>query len=81
MTISVCIGSSCHQRSSYAVMKELRSLICESGLQNDVSLSSVFCLGRCANGVTMKIDDEVITGVGLGNLSELFRSKVLNVFA
>ena len=80
MDIYVCIGSSCHQKSSYSIMKELKSLIGENGLQNSVSLNSAFCLGHCADGVTVKIDDELITGVGLGNVSEMFQNKVLKEF-
>ena len=77
MDIYVCIGSACHQRASYAVMKRIKFLIGENGLENSVALNSAFCLGHCADGVTIKIGDEVITGVGLGNIDDLFRVRVL----
>lgn len=79
MVIYVCIGSACHHRASYAVMKRIKSLIGENGLENSVSLNSAFCLGHCADGVTIKIDDELITGVGLGNIDDLFRVRVLEI--
>ncbi|MDD4716116.1 MAG: NAD(P)H-dependent oxidoreductase subunit E [Oscillospiraceae bacterium] len=79
MNVYVCIGSSCHQKSSYSIMKELKSLIDENGLEDKVSLNSAFCLGHCAEGVTMKIDEDIITGVGLGNIEDVFRNRILKV--
>ncbi|MDD3172701.1 MAG: NAD(P)H-dependent oxidoreductase subunit E [Herbinix sp.] len=79
MNIYVCIGSSCHQKSSYSVMKEIKYLIIENGLEEKVNLQSAFCLGHCANGITIKIDDEIVTGVGMGNIREIFKTKVLDI--
>lgn len=80
MNIYVCIGSACHQRSSYAVMKKIRVMIDENRLENSVALNSAFCLGHCREGVTIKIDDEVITGVGIGNIADIFHDRVLKFF-
>ncbi len=79
MNIYVCIGSSCHQKASYAVMKEIKSMIRENGLDEKVSLQSAFCLGRCADGITIKIDNEIITGIGMGNIAQIFKTKVLDI--
>lgn len=79
MNIYVCIGSSCHQKSSYAVMKEIKYMISQNGLDEKVTLQSAFCLGQCADGITININDEIITGVGMGNIAEIFRTKVLNI--
>ncbi|MDF3000885.1 MAG: uncharacterized protein K0Q48_1004 [Bacillota bacterium] len=77
MIIYVCIGSSCHQRSSYNVMKELKSLIGQNGLEGKVCLQPAFCLGGCGDGVTIKINDEIISGVGMSNVADLFKARVL----
>lgn len=79
MNIYVCIGSSCHQRKSYEVMKEIKYLISENGLEDKITLQSAFCLGHCADGITIKIEEEVITGVGMGNISNIFKEKVLDI--
>lgn len=79
MNIYVCIGSSCHQKSSYDVMKEIRYLISQNGLDEKVTLQSAFCLGHCADGITIKVNEEIITGVGMGNVAEIFKAKVLDV--
>jgi len=80
MDIYVCIGSSCHQRSSYAIMKQIKTMIAENQLGKSVSVNSAFCLGHCAAGVTIQIDDEIITGVGHGNIADIFRDRVLAAF-
>ena len=63
MVLKVCVGSSCHLRGSYAVIEELKKLIDEYKVQNDISLQASFCLGHCAEGVSAKADDDYITGL------------------
>lgn len=76
MKVQVCIGSSCHKRGSYQVMKRLRELVAEKGLEDKVSVGSAFCLGHCEDGVSVAIDEDIITGVGLGNTDELFQQYI-----
>lgn len=78
MKVTVCIGSSCHKKGSYNVMKRLSALIQEHGLQDKVSLGSAFCLGHCAQGISVSIDGEVITGIGMGNVDDLFEQYILH---
>lgn len=78
MKVTVCIGSSCHKKGSYNVMKRLSALIQENGLADKVTIGSAFCLGHCADGISVAIDGEVITGVGMGNVDDLFEQYILN---
>lgn len=77
MNICVCVGSSCHLKGSYNVIQRMKQSLEENGLNNQVNLSAAFCLGKCEHGVTIKIDDELITGVNEDNFDALFREKVL----
>lgn len=77
MKVQVCIGSSCHQRGSYKVMKRLKELVEENGLADKVTVCSAFCLGRCEDGVSVAVDDAIVTGIGEGNTDELFRQYIL----
>jgi NADH:ubiquinone oxidoreductase subunit E len=78
MYILVCIGSSCHRRGSYDVMNRVRELITENVLGNTVKINSSFCLGRChLEGITIKIDDQFIYGVGMENIDDIFNTYVL----
>lgn len=77
MNICVCVGSSCHLKGSYNVIQRMKQALEENGLNNQVNLSAAFCLGKCEHGVTIKIDDELVTGVNEDNFDALFREKVL----
>lgn len=77
MDIYVCIGSSCHKKGSYEVMKKIKGMITENGLSDKVSINSAFCLGHCKDGISIKIDDTIITGVGMGNIQDIFQNHVL----
>ncbi|MCQ2537471.1 MAG: NAD(P)H-dependent oxidoreductase subunit E [Lachnospiraceae bacterium] len=58
MTVTVCIGSSCHIKGSRMVVEELQNLIGENGLNDKVELSGTFCMGKCQQGVCVTIDDK-----------------------
>lgn len=77
MEIYICIGSSCHQKGSYSVINLLKQLIAEHELKDKVNLSATFCVGHCQNGITMKIDDQIVTGVNADNITNLFEQKIL----
>lgn len=72
MKIYVCIGSSCHLKGSYDIIAVLKKLVSDRGLEKEVSLNASFCLGHCMDGVTIKIDDQLITGVTPQNITEIF---------
>lgn len=80
MTVSVCIGSCCHLKGSYDVKSGFQNLISQHGLEEQVTLMVAFCLGRCRDGVTIRIDDEIITGLTPENTADVFEAKVLRVF-
>ncbi|MBU3129888.1 (2Fe-2S) ferredoxin domain-containing protein [Clostridium tagluense] len=77
MDILVCIGSSCHVRGSYSIMNELKSMITEKHLDSEVYVKPAFCLGYCKLGVTIKVDEQLVTGVTKENLTEVFDKYVL----
>jgi NADH:ubiquinone oxidoreductase subunit E len=56
MEIKVCIGSACHLKGSYDVIKTLQAYITKHGLEDQINLKSSFCLGKCAEAVSVQID-------------------------
>lgn len=78
MKIQVCIGSSCHKRGSYNVLTRLKELVQENGLEEQVTVGSAFCLNHCAEGVSVAIDDDIVTGIGMGNVDQLFEQMIKN---
>lgn len=76
MKVQVCIGSSCHKRGSYNVLTRIKELVKENGLEDKVSVGSAFCLNHCADGVSVAIDDDIVTGIGMGNVDQLFDQMI-----
>ena len=77
MTIQVCVGSSCHLRGSYQIIELMTEALKKNGLQDDVTLSAAFCLGKCTVGVSIKVDDEIVCGVSPENFQQIFDQHVL----
>jgi NADH:ubiquinone oxidoreductase subunit E len=77
MTILVCIGSACHKRGSYAILKKLKKMATEKGVADQLSIQPTFCLGQCKNGVTVKIDEQLFLGISESNCSDLITDHVL----
>ncbi|HHY46398.1 MAG TPA: (2Fe-2S) ferredoxin domain-containing protein [Firmicutes bacterium] len=79
LALSVCVGSSCHLKGAYEVIKIFQRLIATYGLQDRVSLSATFCLGHCTEGVTVKAGEETITSVRPDTAEEVFVTRILPV--
>lgn len=59
MVINVCIGSACHLKGSYDIIKIFEKLIEENKLSEKLSVKASFCLGNCVGAVSVKFDDKV----------------------
>ena len=78
MNIYVCVGSSCHLKGSYAIIELMKEHIAKNNLTETVKLSAAFCLGKCASAsVSVKFNDEVVTGVTPENFEEIFNQYVI----
>ena len=80
MLIRICVGSSCHLKGSPEIVELLTKAVEEHQLENEVTLTGSFCIGKCNRiGVTVQVDDEIHTGINRENFKEFFRDKVLAV--
>lgn len=77
MIINVCVGSSCHLKGSYDVIKTIKKIIEEKNLEDKVELKASFCLGNCSNGVAMKVDGESISNITPENIKGIFEEQLL----
>ncbi|MDD3429882.1 MAG: (2Fe-2S) ferredoxin domain-containing protein [Oscillospiraceae bacterium] len=77
MNIYICVGSSCHLKGSFNIIQLMKEHLAAHGLEEKVTLAASFCLGKCTHGVTIKVDDEIITGVSPENFEEIFNQYVL----
>ena len=79
MTISVCIGSSCHVKRSADIIALLRDAIKTNNLEDKVELKGTTCLGHCgSDGANLKVNEEVVEGITKENFNDFFQEKVLN---
>ena len=78
MVIEVCIGSACHVKGSYDVINSLQNLVDDYSISDKVEIHAVFCLGNCANAVSVRIDDEIYS-VSPSSVKEFFEKNVLAV--
>ncbi|MCI8492844.1 MULTISPECIES: (2Fe-2S) ferredoxin domain-containing protein [Anaerotruncus] len=77
MEVYVCIGSSCHLKGSYDIINVFKQQIAQQQIEDKVNLNASFCLGHCQNGVTIKIDDRIVTGLNAENAAEVFQKEVV----
>ncbi|MDO4458778.1 MAG: (2Fe-2S) ferredoxin domain-containing protein [Clostridia bacterium] len=78
MIIQICVGSSCHLKGSEEIVELLQKYIQEKKLETEITLAGSFCIGRCnREGVTIQVDDEVVTGVTPANFRDFWEDKVL----
>ena len=59
MNIYICVGSSCHLKGSYNIIALMKESLAKYQLTDKVNVSAAFCLGRCTDGVTIKVDERL----------------------
>lgn len=77
MTLTVCIGSSCHLKGSKKVAQTFEKLISENNLREKINFHAAFCMGNCQNGISVSLDDKVYS-VTPETAEEFFRSEVMS---
>ncbi len=77
MVIDVCVGSSCHLKGSYDVIQKLQGLVKERGLEDKITIKASFCLGNCADGVSVMLDGELLKCVTPENVENIFNDEIM----
>ena len=77
VTVTVCVGSSCHLKGARVVIERFSELLEKQGLQDEVVLKGSFCMERCGEGVNWQIDQEPFTSASEEEAVRVFREKVL----
>lgn len=80
MVVQVCIGSSCHIKGSHDIIELLQKRIETENLNDDITLAGSFCVGKCNRmGVTVQVDDEIVTGVTKENFNDFWENHIAKV--
>lgn len=77
LEISVCVGSSCFLRGAPDVIKRMQELVGDHGISRTVIIKGSFCMEHCTKGVTVRIGENMFTGVKPEEVDDLFRNEVL----
>ena len=59
MEVKVCIGSACHLKGSYNIIREFQKIIAEYKLEDKIKLKGSFCMDQCTEAVSTMIDDVI----------------------
>ena len=77
MDVQICVGSSCHLKGSYNVIRAFQKLVEEYGLQDQIDLKAAFCMGHCTEGVSTMFGDEYVGNVTPENAVEVSKKHTL----
>ena len=77
--IEICVGSSCHLKGAPDIVALLQEKIGQEHLENQIELCGSFCTGKCNRiGVTVTVNDEIVTGITRENFREFWNDKIMS---
>ncbi|MBX7257251.1 MAG: [FeFe] hydrogenase, group A [Candidatus Hydrogenedentes bacterium] len=76
LSVSVCLGTSCHVRGAGNLLQQLVKYVKDNGLEDYVDVKATFCYERCDRGPTVRIEDTVIEKCTLEKASEVLDREV-----
>ncbi len=76
VTVVVCVGSSCFLKGAPQVISEFEKLV-EKLPPGQMQIKGSFCMERCADGVTVKIGEEILTAVTPDQVPGIFEQHIL----
>lgn len=79
ITVTVCVGSSCHIKGARDVINRFNTLLMENDLESKVELKGSFCMERCGEGINWQINDKPCTSKGVEEAVQTFTERVLNI--
>jgi len=78
VTVTVCVGSSCHIKGARDVIMRFNNLLKENNLEDKVELKGTFCMERCGEGINWMIEDELFTSFTVEDAVRVLKEKVIN---
>ncbi|UCF43402.1 MAG: (2Fe-2S) ferredoxin domain-containing protein [Planctomycetota bacterium] len=61
ITVTVCVGSSCHIKGARELIARFNEFLSKKGLEGKVELKGSFCMEHCGEGINWKVNDEILT--------------------
>ena len=79
ITVTVCVGSSCHIKGARDMIVCFSDFLAEEGLEDKVELKGSFCMERCGEGINWQINDEILSSSSVEEGAKTFRNRVLEL--
>lgn len=76
VTVSVCVGSSCHIKGAYQVIEGFQKIVNNRGLNDKVEIKAAFCLGNCMHAVSVQVNGGNIQSVSPETVTEFFDTQI-----
>ncbi len=77
VSVTVCVGSSCHIKGARDVIMRFNEMLKEYGLEDRVELKGSFCMERCGEGFNWQIDDEMFSSSNVEDAVRTFKERVI----
>lgn len=77
ITVTVCVGSSCHIKGAREMITHFSDFLTKEGLEDKVELKGSFCMERCGEGINWMVGDEILSSPSAAEGAEMFQKKVL----
>ena len=61
ITVTVCVGSSCHIKGAREMINQFNDFLTKEGLEDKVELKGSFCMERCGEGINWMVGDEILS--------------------
>ena len=76
ITVTVCVGSSCHIKGARELITRFNDFLTQEGLVNKIELKGSFCMERCGEGINWKIGNEIVSSPSVEKGLKMFKAKV-----
>lgn len=74
--VLVCVGTGCYLKGSYDVLDKFKELARQLNLEDYIDLKGTFCLENCDHGISIKVNNEVVSGVTEKNAEYIFKTQI-----
>ena len=79
ITVTVCVGSSCHVKGAREMIERFSGFLAAANLEGKVELKGSFCMEHCGEGINWQINDEIFSSSSVEDGAEMFQQKVLGL--
>ncbi|MBC8472525.1 MAG: (2Fe-2S) ferredoxin domain-containing protein [Planctomycetes bacterium] len=76
ITVTVCVGSSCHVKGAREMIARFNEFLTKEGLQGKVELKGSFCMERCGEGINWEINGEIESSPCVDDGVKILRKKI-----